>query len=236
MMQTRAIIGGLLAVGVLGACGGGASAPAASAPPAPAAPAAKEGSPAATTPAPDDDEVHPDTKAAVASSKASPTTADGNLLLENLLKPGAPLADFPKATVKDADCSKGIGYTGNAAKDYVELTSKCGAPTGLKEYAKTVSGKLDSKHPRDTYVFKMAGGFCYRFFAVADDTISNLDIRVQRPEGALVSIAASKNFVAIMDPDRVWCKTHDRDFRLVVETSAGQGNYKFGVWARPKDK
>jgi len=184
----------------------------------------------------DDDELSPETKAAVAAASASPpvTAADGSIVLELLLKPGASASEFPKATAKDADCNKGLGFAGESKKDYDMLLGKCGGPTGLKEYVKTVTGKLDAKHLRDVYTFKMVGGYCYRFFAVADDTVSNLDIRVQRPEGALVSIAASKNFVAIMNPDRVWCKTHDREFRLVVETSAGKGNYTFGVWARPK--
>lgn len=179
-----------------------------------------------------DEDVPPASKAAAASGTAvALTSADGSVILEPL-----PATDYPKASVKDADCSKGIGYTGNASKDYAELTSKCGAPTGLKEYAKTVTGKFDGSHLRDVYTFKMKGGFCYRFFAVADDTVTGLDVRVQRPEGDLVSMAASKSFVTIMDPDRVWCKTHDCEFRLVVETTSGKGNYSFGVWARPKDK
>jgi hypothetical protein len=179
-----------------------------------------------------DDEVPPASKAAAAAGTAvALTNTDGSMMLEPVAT-----ASYPKGTVKDADCSKGIGYTGTASKDYAELTSKCGAPTGLTEYVKTVTGKFDGSHLRDVYTFKMKGGFCYRFFAVADDSVTGLDVRVQRPEGGLVSMASSKAFVTIMDPDRVWCKTHDREFRLVVETTGGKGNYSFGVWARPKDK
>jgi hypothetical protein len=202
------------------------------------APPTTSGPIASSTAAAEDEEISPAAKAAVASASASPpvTSADGSIILELLVKPGDGASEFPMASAKDAECTKGIGYTGKSDKDYEALTGKCGAPTGLKGYAKKVTGKLDEKHLRDVYTFKMAGGFCYRFFAVADDTVDNLDIRVQRPEGGLVSIAASKNFVAIMDPDRVWCKTHDREFRLVVETSSGHGSYSFGVWARPKEK
>jgi hypothetical protein len=214
----------LVSLVALAGCGGGKEAAAPPSGPASAGTGEKAAQHA-------DDDVPPASKAAAAAATAVPVSADGSVILEPV-----PTSDYPKATVKDADCSKGIGYTGTASKDYAELTSKCGAPTGLKEYVKTVTGKFDGSHLRDAYTFKMKGGYCYRFFAVADDTVSGLDVRVQRPEGGLVSMAASKSFVTIMDPDRVWCKTHDREFRLVVETTAGKGNYSFGVWARPKDK
>lgn len=174
-------------------------------------------------------------KATVAAQPDAPALhADGSIVLDNLFTPSLKAADFPKAVAKDTDCNANLGFTGTAAKDYPELTAKCGTGTGMREFVKTVTGSLDEKHRRDIYAFKMAGGFCYRFFAVADDTVRGIKIAVQRPEGALLSMAASKNFVAIMNPDGTWCKTKDREFRLVVESLAGSGKYSFGVWARPK--
>ena len=218
----------LVAVLVVAGCGG-QSAPKADAPKTEASSAPK---PAASLD--DEDGITPEVKAQVAAAVPVVHNADGSITLENLLKLGAPASDFPKSTTADAECTKALSISGESAKDYSTITGKCGAPTGLKEYVKTVTGKFDATHTHDTYVFKMAGGFCYRFFAVADSTVKTIDIRVQRPEGALISVATSKNFVAIMNPDGVWCKTHDREFRLVVETGGGQGNYTFGVWARPK--
>ena len=218
----RAILWALLAIG----CGGSSTAV-----------TPKAGAPTPATPASavanDDDEVPEPMKATVAS--AAPVLAtDGSIVLENLFGASTKAADFPKASAKDSDCNKNLGFTGTAAKDYPELTAKCGTGTGMKEFVKTVTGSFGEKHPRDVYAFKMAGGFCYRFFAVADDTVRGIKIQVQRPEGALLSMAASKNFVAIMNPDGTWCKTKDREFRLVVESLAGEGKYSFGVWARPK--
>lgn len=223
-MKKIFLVAGLVVAG----CGGG-SAPKADAPKTEASSAPK---PVASVD--DEDGITPEVKAQVAAAVPVTHNADGTISLENLLKPGAPASDFPKPSMSDADCTKGVGFSGESAKDYATLTGKCGAPTGLKEYVKTVTGKFDATHTHDSYVFKMVGGYCYRFFAVADSGVKNVDIRVQRPEGALISVATSKNFIAIMNPDGVWCKTHDREFRLVVETSAGAGNYTFGVWARPK--
>ena len=219
----------LLGLMVLLGCAGSNAAPTTS----PTKPASS--TECATANGDDDDEVTPPMKATVASAPAAPVVAaDGSFVLENILKKETPAADFPKPTTTDAVCNKGLGFTGTSSKDYPELMSKCGAPTGLKEFVKTVTGKLDEQKPRDIYTFKMLGGFCYRFFAVADDTVQGIKIRVQRPEGAVLSMAASKSFVTIMNPDGPWCKTKDREFRLVVETNGGKGNYSFGVWARPK--
>ncbi len=190
-------------------------------------------SPPPVTAADDDDEVPEPMKAtATAEPKGHDVHEDGSVIFENLFKAGA--AGFPKAVTSDAECSKGVGYTGSSAKDYSELTDKCGTGTGMKEFVTRHAGKLDEKHPSETYAFKMLGGFCYRFFAVADDTVKGIKIRVQRPGGALLSIAASKSFVTMMNPDSVWCKKKDREFRLVVESGGGQGSYTFGIWARPK--
>ena len=172
-------------------------------------------------------------KAAAAAATASPTTPGAPIPLENQLgKP--PPKDFPAKKNDDASCAGSPALTGKNDKDYAALTDACGTGAGMKPFVKTVTGKLDDKHLRDVYDFKMLGGYCYRFFAVADAGISNIDVRVQRPGGALVSIDSTKGPIAVMDPDRPWCKTHDREFTLTVETTGGKGNYTFGIWARPK--
>jgi hypothetical protein len=241
---------GLLAlVGLLfaTACGGSKPAPATQDTPAasastasPATAAASGAASAAPSASEEDDETSPSVKAAVAaasSSAPSPSATPGAAIaLENLLGKAAPGAskDFPKATTTDKDCVGAINLSGKSDKDYDAVISKCGAPTGLKEFTRKVTGKLDASHKRDTYSFSMLGGYCYRFFAVGDATIANLDVRIQRPGGALVSMDQSSQPVAIIDPDRTWCKTHDRQFSLVVETTSGSGSYAFGIWARPK--
>ena len=173
-------------------------------------------------------------KAAAAAATASPVAPGAPIALEYLLaKP--PPRDFPAKKNDDATCAQQPALTGKNDKDYAALTDACGTGTGMKPFAKAVTGTLDEKqHLRDTYDFKMIGGYCYRFFAVADAGIQNIDVRVQRPDGALVSIDSTKGPIAVMDPDRAWCKTHDREFNLVVETTGGKGSYTFGIWARPK--
>jgi hypothetical protein len=154
--------------------------------------------------------------------------------LDGLFDKTAKKAEFPKKTADDGDCVRAVSLTGKNDKDYEALLASCGAPTGMKEYTKKVTGKLDAKHPRDEYVITMVGGFCYRFYAIGDSSFGDINIRVQRRDGDLVSMDQSKQAIAILDPGQPWCKTHDREFHFVVETAAGAGGYTFGVWARPK--
>jgi hypothetical protein len=190
--------------------------------------------PPAETHEEDTDEVSASAKAAAAAAPKNEAPVSTGGPLDALFDKTVKKADFPKKTVKDGECLRQADLVGKADKDYEAITAKCGAPTGMKEYTKKASGNLDGKKPRDIYRVKMAGGFCYRFWAVADKEIADIDIRVQTPKGALVSIDQSKHSVAVLDPDEPWCKTHDREFDFVVETQGGKGAYVFGVWARPK--
>ena len=192
------------------------------------------GSTAAAEPEEDKDEVSASSKAAAAAAKPSAAPAPAGGPLDGLFDKTAKKADFPKKTANDKDCLREAQLSGKAAKDYDAIMAKCGGPTGMKEYTKKVTGTFDAKHPRDVYRVKMLGGFCYRFWAVGDQAVGNLDIRVQTPKGALVSIDQSSQAVAMLDPDEPWCKSHDREFDFVVETQGGKGAYVFGVWARPK--
>ena len=82
---------------------------------------------------------------------------------------------------------------------------------------------------------KIQGGLCYRFFGVADGTIKDLDIIIERGNGDLVGDDRTNGPVAIIDSDKNWCMDNDGDYQFKVEVDGpGTGNYEFGVWARPK--
>ena len=213
------------------------------APQAPAAPpeatatAAPSSSPSSAA-AEDDDDDRPPAEAGAAPPPPAQGAASGAILpLENLLgkpKPGA-AKDFPKATATDKECTDNVGLVGKFDKDYDAIVAACGPATGLKEFTRKVTGSLDPQHRSDTYDFQMLGGYCYRFIAVGDESLEHLDIRVQRPNGALVSMHQGDQPLTLIDPRGTWCKTHDREFHLVVATRGnGHGKYSLGIWARPK--
>jgi hypothetical protein len=143
---------------------------------------------------------------------------------------------FPKATASDRDCWQTVRISGDAQKDYEALVSNCGGPTGSVQYVKPIVGKLHHIHDkRDTFAVKIQGGLCYRFFGVADGSIQDLDILIERANGDLVGDDKTNGPVAIIESDKNWCIDADGDFRFKVEVDGtGTGNYVFGVWARPK--
>jgi hypothetical protein len=145
---------------------------------------------------------------------------------------------FPKATAGDHECWQTIQLSGDAKTDFDALVSRCGAPTGSVQYVAPVVGKLHYVHDkRDTFDVKIQGGLCYRFFGVADGSIQDLDILIERANGDLVGDDKTNGPVAIIDMDKNWCMDADGDYKFAVEVDGtGTGNYAFGVWARPKKK
>jgi hypothetical protein len=143
---------------------------------------------------------------------------------------------FPKPTASEATCWQGISLTGNAPKDYEQLASKCGTPTGSVAYTEPASGKLHyKKDKRDTFSLHLVGGLCYRFFGVADGTVKDLDLLIQQKSGALVGDDKATGPVAIIESSKSWCMDNDVDYQFNVEVDGtGTGRYVFAVWARPK--
>jgi hypothetical protein len=229
-----------LAIGPL-ACGG-AAAPPADAPPAPAAaPAAAAGPVAASAPQAPQAPAPAAPAAAPAASEPAwidPGEKPDGFELVALFDKTKSKGSFPKKTVGDADCWTSIGVTGDHAKDFQAIVAACGTPTGLVEYAKPIEGKLHHAHdPRDVYKLKVMSNYCYRYFAVADDGIKDLDLLIEKPGGALIGDDKTSSPVAIIESDKPWCQDEDQTIEFHVEVKAGSrdnGHYVLGVWARPK--
>ena len=236
MLRSLCLVASIAALAPLGvACGGATSAP-------PAAPSSPPIDPAsAASPAAAASHSSPASPAAVAVADKSdehidPNEVSGTITMAPQVAKSTPKSKFPKASVTDRACWEGIGLTGDHDKDYAEIVAKCGGPTGLLEYAHPVSGKLHHKHDkRDSYTMKLAGGLCYRYFGVADGGITDLDILIEKPNGALVADDKTSQPVAIIEGDKPWCLEQDAEYNFQIEVDGeGKGGYTFGVWARPK--
>jgi hypothetical protein len=142
---------------------------------------------------------------------------------------------YAKATASEAECWKSVGLTGKNEPDFAALIEKCGAPSGAVEYVKPAHGKLHSKKDlSDDFKIKTKGGLCYRYFAVADEAIHDIDIVISR-DGSIIATDPQHSSVAIIDGSKAWCQDSDADldFRIKI-AGEGKGGYTFGVWARPK--
>jgi hypothetical protein len=142
---------------------------------------------------------------------------------------------FPKQTVGDHDCLKELSFSGHHKADYATLIGKCGTPTGMLEYTKPAEGRLHAKHDkRDEFKLKVQKNMCYRYFAVADDGIKDIDIIVLK-KGALIATDKTEQSVAVIDTEKLWCVDEDMDLQFNIEVDGrGAGGYTFGVWTRPK--
>jgi hypothetical protein len=217
---------------LLAACGAQPPTPASAPtpPPAVASAAAPTPTPARAPPAPPQ----------IAIGTAAPdgvvydTVEDPTHLKPLFEKTGFPT--FPTATTSEQACWQTLSVSGSARQDYQAITAKCGASTGSVEYVKPAIGKLHSKHDkRDTFVVPIHGGLCYRFFGVADSTIQDLDILIEKNGGDLVGDDKTTGPVAIIESDKAWCIESDGVYNFLVEVDGeGHGDYVFGIWARKK--
>jgi hypothetical protein len=133
------------------------------------------------------------------------------------------------------DCWSKVGLTGAAQKDFDAIVAACGVPTGMLEYAAPSRGDFGPSHKQQVYKLSMYAGMCYRFIAAGDSSVGDLDVRVEKPDGALVAVDKTDQPVAIIDSADVWCATEDVDYVLKVDLDGpGKGSFVFGVWARPK--
>ena len=175
-------------------------------------------------------------EAAEAAAHHDPHEKEGVIDLEPLVPKGSK-AVFPKQTVADHDCLKELAFNGKHQADFKTLTDKCGTPTGMLEYVKPHEGHLHIKHDRrDEFRFKVQKGMCYRYFAVADDGIKDIDIIVLK-KGALFATDRTEHPVAVIDTDKLWCVDEDMELQFNIEVDGrGAGGYTFGVWTRPKAK
>jgi hypothetical protein len=161
---------------------------------------------------------------------------DGPQPLETLF--GMDAGGFPAPKFNDVECMSRVGLTGDAARDYDSLASACGAGAGLRTFTKKVLGKLDAaSHPTEMFAFTMLAKFCYRMFLIGDDTLTTLNVRMERPNGALLAVMSGKHNVVLVEPKDLWCADDDERFRVVLSaTGNSTGGYAFGIWARPEKK
>jgi hypothetical protein len=195
------------------------------------------------TPPPSDSAVSAAT--AAASTPVDPTPSPSSepapspviTLSAELPKPPAkpPGGAYPKQTISYKDCWAKVGLTGAAQKDFDAIIAACGTPTGMLEYAAPSRGDFAQSHKEQIYKLSMYAGMCYRFIAAGDTSVGDLDVRIEKPDGALVALDKTDQPVALIDSAGVWCATEDVDYVVKVDLDGpGKGSFVFGIWARPK--
>lgn len=145
-------------------------------------------------------------------------------------------SQWPERTVGDRECWEHMDLTGRYADDYNALVERCGKPTGMLPFSKPLEGELGPDHEADVYTIKLLGGGCYRFFAVADATLKNLDVAIATMEGKVLWVDKNTQAVAIVEWDKAICVEADAQFKFLIGAEGGgSGGYGFGIWVRPAE-
>ena len=86
----------------------------------------------------------------------------------------------------------------------------------------------------DSFTVAMNKGACYRLFAVADQTIHDIDIVILR-NGAILGTDDMHQPVAIIQGGAPFCPEDDGNYSFDVKVKGeGKGAYTVGIWTRPK--
>jgi hypothetical protein len=215
-------------VAVLFACGGGGGGGGTTAP-------TNSGATSASTTSAPTASAAPSASAATADEYDDPNESAAAITMQPLVTKTTPKTAYPKAKTTDGDCWKTVGFSGKHDADFTALVDKCGTPTGMLEYVKPANGKLHSvKDAVDSFTVAMTKGACYRLFAVADQTIHDIDIVILR-NGAILGTDDMKQPVAIIQGSAPFCPEDDANYSFDVKVKGeGKGAYTFGIWTRPK--
>ena len=180
------------------------------------------------------------------ATPASTTTSSGGGGVENTadgathapdvrVLPAPEASDYPTQTVGYQECWNGLSIEDDADADYAEILAACGKPTGMLPMVAPVRGELGSAHKSDKLVVPLKKGMCYRFVAVGNQSLGDVDVRIENSDGALVAVDKTSHPVAIIEGDKPWCIDEDVSWSFVIEVDGnGHGHYVFGVLGKPR--
>lgn len=109
----------------------------------------------------------------------------------------------------------------------------CGPQNGMRALGQTVEGSVsDSGAPFD-HELPLTKGQCVRAFAVADEGVSDLDVALLAPGGAVVATDGIDDRWPILLPDRAICVDADGKYTLRLKAKKGRGRFALSTWLLP---
>jgi hypothetical protein len=128
-------------------------------------------------------------------------------------------------------CYGGFHPAGDPVKDVTRLSVLCGPENGMKRLSKApLQGTLTEGGPGVTETFEARRGECYRVFAVAERTVSDLDVVVRSSRGSALAADHGEDAWPIVQPDRPFCALEDDRYTVEVSTKHGGGRFAAEVW------
>jgi hypothetical protein len=141
-----------------------------------------------------------------------------------------PTGGFPPQRVGFDECYKGFRVTGNSEQDVAGLGQRCGAPCGMTPFSGIMSGSQDEKDNVDVYGINLRSDRCYRFFAVGEGSISDLDSAIADADGNVLLRDVFNDAAPILGPEKPFCPPAPARYKFVVSVASGSGTFHFQVW------
>lgn len=158
-------------------------------------------------------------------------SSEGLVRLDNNEGPSAqdPSA-FPPQRVAFDECYKGFRVTGNSERDVAGLGERCGAPCGMVPFSGIMSGSQDETDNVDVYTITLRQDRCYRFFAVGESSITDLDSAIADEQGTVLLRDVFTDAAPILGPEQPFCPAAPGLYKFVVSVASGSGTFHFQVW------
>jgi hypothetical protein len=141
---------------------------------------------------------------------------------------------FPVQRVGFDECYKGFQVTGQSERDVVGLGERCGGPCGMVPFSGVMSGSQAENDDVDVYGIELRNDRCYRFFAVGEQSISDLDSAIADGDGNVLLRDVYTDSAPILGPEGPFCPPVAGHYKYVVSVAGGAGTFHFQVWQGPR--
>jgi hypothetical protein len=142
---------------------------------------------------------------------------------EGEAKPTADTAPQPEAT-----CYEAPKRTGDPQADIVAIGAAC------KQFGLTPMGQPIVQRPLSAdqgwqrqFELQLEQGVCYRFFAVGDSGIEDLDIGIKDSTDQQIAVDGQRGPVAVINADGAFCAKKTETAVLLAKVEKGAGRYAF---------
>lgn len=127
-------------------------------------------------------------------------------------------------------CYGNYRLSGDPLRDVTRLGMLCGPENGMRRMAETIQGAVEAGKTHHTSTFEVVSGECYRIFATAEPTITDLDVDVLTRHGARVAGDHGDDGWPIVQPDRPFCPLESDTYTLEVKARRGSGRFAAEIW------
>jgi hypothetical protein len=121
--------------------------------------------------------------------------------------------------------------TSTPERDVTRLGILCGPANGMKPVGAMAQGDVTDNAIE--LPLEVRQGDCFRIFAVAESTVSDLAVVVRDPKGGPIASDHNNDRWPILNPDGPFCLVDAGKYSVEVRARQGKGKYALQIWRLP---